>query len=80
MNSSINKELKRKLRNMILSLWYNDSKYPSLDHKVSILYGFENGIPPEEISDLKNLCITKRSLNSSKGFKTEELYKQKNQS
>jgi hypothetical protein len=63
-----------------LSLWYNDSKYPSLDHKVSILYGFENGIPPEEISDLKNLCITKRSLNSSKGFKTEELYKQKNQS
>jgi hypothetical protein len=40
--------------------------YPTVDHKISVYYGFINGIPAEEISDISNLCITKRSINSSK--------------
>ena len=44
----------------------NDKKYPTIDHKISIYYGFKNNISPEEISKLKNLCITKRTLNSKK--------------
>ena len=51
-----------------LKLEYNDCNYPTIDHKISILYGFKNGIPPENISCVENLCITKRSLNSQKGF------------
>ena len=45
----------------------NDRNYPTIDHKISVKYGFENGISPEEISKLSNLCITKRGINSSKG-------------
>jgi len=44
-------------------------KYPTIDHKISIYYGFSNGITEEEICDIINLCITKRSINSSKGSK-----------
>jgi hypothetical protein len=40
--------------------------YPTIDHKVSVLYGFTNNITPEEISKIDNLCITKRSNNSKK--------------
>lgn len=40
--------------------------YPTIDHKISIYHGFVNGISPEEVSNIKNLCITKRSINSSK--------------
>lgn len=52
-----------------LSLDYRDKKYPTVDHRVSIFYGFTNGIPVEVISSIDNLCITKRSVNSSKGHK-----------
>ena len=45
----------------------NDRNYPTIDHKISVKYGFENNISPEEISKLSNLCITKRGINSSKG-------------
>lgn len=45
----------------------NDKNYPTIDHKISIKYGFENNIAPEDISKIENLCITKRKLNSSKG-------------
>jgi hypothetical protein len=44
----------------------NDPNYPTIDHKISVYYGFINNIPPEEISDINNLCITKRSINSKK--------------
>lgn len=44
----------------------NDKKYPTIDHKISVYYGFVNNIPPEEISDISNLCITKRFINSKK--------------
>lgn len=40
--------------------------YPTIDHKISIFYGFNNSISPSEIGDISNLCITKRSINSTK--------------
>jgi hypothetical protein len=40
--------------------------YPTVDHKISVYYGFINNISPEEISDINNLCITKRFINSKK--------------
>ena len=47
---------------------YNDERYPTIDHKISILYGFKNNIDAEIISSIENLCITKRTLNSKKGY------------
>jgi hypothetical protein len=52
-----------------LELNYNDDKYPTIDHKVSILEGFKNNISHKIIADIQNLCITKRILNTQKGFK-----------
>lgn len=49
----------------------NDKNYPTIDHKKSIRYGFDNNISHDEISDIKNLCITTRSNNSAKGEKIE---------
>lgn len=46
-----------------------DRRSPTMDHKISILYGFRNGMSPEEISCIDNLCITKRSINCSKRAK-----------
>lgn len=40
--------------------------YPTIDHKISTYYGFNNNIPPSEIADISNLCITKRFINSLK--------------
>jgi len=49
--------------------------YPTIDHKDSIFYGFINNISPIEISNLSNLCFTKRFTNGSKNRKTENQYK-----
>lgn len=49
--------------------------YPTIDHKISVLYGYLNNIPVEEISHIYNLCITKRSINSKKGEKCEKEFK-----
>jgi hypothetical protein len=46
--------------------------YPTIDHKTAVYYGFVNNISPEDISDISNLCITKRSINSRKRDLTEE--------
>ena len=43
-----------------------DRNFPNVDHKTSIFYGFQNNIPVEEISDITNLCITKKFINCSK--------------
>lgn len=51
------------------NLHHNDKNYPTIDHKISVLYGFLNGISEEEISSINNLCVTKRCINSTKGFK-----------
>lgn len=42
------------------------TNYPTIDHKISVYYGFINNISPEEIGDISNLCITKRWINSTK--------------
>lgn len=61
-----------------------DKNYPSIDHKISILFGFRNDIDPQEISDLSNLCITKIKINSTKRDLIEEdffkIFKPKNNS
>lgn len=49
----------------------NDPKYPTIDHKNSIIYGFINNISPDDISAIDNLCITKRTINSMKRHLTE---------
>ncbi len=49
---------------------HNNPCYPTIDHKVSIYYGFINGINEEVISDLSNLVITKRIINIKKGKKS----------
>ena len=41
--------------------------YPTIDHKISVLYGFINKIPLDVINSENNLCFTKRCINSSKG-------------
>lgn len=45
---------------------HNDPSYPTIDHKISVYYGFINKIDPNEIGSIDNLCITKRSINSKK--------------
>jgi hypothetical protein len=45
--------------------------YPTIDHKISVYFGFMNNISPEEIGSLDNLCITKRYINSMKGKSIE---------
>ena len=52
-------------------------EYPTIDHKISVSYGFKNNISAEEIGKLENLCITKRSINSSKNNNCE--YKKREQ-
>jgi hypothetical protein len=45
----------------------NDNNYPNVDHKISIKYGFDNGISIEKLSSLNNLCVTKKINNLKKG-------------
>ena len=56
------------------SLVPTDRLYPTIDHKISILYGFLNKVSPEEIGDITNLCITKKCINSMKKEKIEEKF------
>jgi len=53
------------------SLNHTDRLYPTIDHKISVFYGFSNDISVSEISDISNLCITKRYINSVKNKMTE---------
>lgn len=53
-------------------LEHNSPRYPTIDHKVSVYYGYVNKIDFLEISDIKNLCVTKRSINSSKRDRNED--------
>jgi hypothetical protein len=54
--------------------------YPTIDHKISVINGFKDNIDPETISSIENLCITKKTNNSSKSFLNEKEFKQKTQS
>jgi hypothetical protein len=49
-----------------LNLKHSDRSYPSIDHKISVHYGFLNKISIDEISDISNLCVTKSYINSKK--------------
>jgi len=61
-----------------LLLESNSNIFPTVDHKISIYYGFKNNIPENEISYVNNLCITKRKINSSKNKKTLEEFSKTN--
>jgi hypothetical protein len=52
-----------------------DNTYPTIDHKISVFFGFKNGITAEEIAKIENLCITKRIINITKNIKNEDDYK-----
>lgn len=56
---------------------YNDLKYPTIDHKISILYGYKHNLSTEYISSMDNLCFTKRFLNCKKGKTNEDIFKLK---
>ena len=49
----------------------NHPDYPTIDHKISIYQSFINKSDINFISSIENLCITKRSINSSKRDKSE---------
>lgn len=50
----------------------NNRNYPHFDHKISVIYGFRNGISPHEISELDNICLTKQWINGTKGSKCDD--------
>jgi len=54
------------------NLSHNDVNYPTIDHKRSVYYGYVNDIDASIIGSIYNLCITKRSINSSKCSQTED--------
>lgn len=54
---------------------YKSSNYRSIDHKISIFYGFKNNIPAEIIGNIDNLCLTKQITNSTKQKKSESEFK-----
>jgi hypothetical protein len=45
---------------------------PSIDHKISILFGYLNKISPEVIGNINNLVICSKHYNSFKNHRTEE--------
>jgi len=54
------------------SLTHTNKNYPTIDHKISVFYGFSNGLSSSDICNIDNLCITKRSINSIKRERIEE--------
>ncbi len=57
-----------------MKLNHNDINYPTIDHKKSVFMSYKEGLPPEIVASIENLCITKRSNNSSKGYRNEDVY------
>lgn len=51
--------------------------YPTIDHKISVYFGFLNGIKAFELGSLNNLCITKRYINSMKNSMIETEFTEK---
>lgn len=49
--------------------------YPTIDHKLSVLYCFHKGLPAEACGDVSNLCWTFRWLNSLKQHLPEHLFR-----
>jgi len=45
---------------------------PTIDHKISIIFGFKNKIPTSIIGGKDNLCVCARSVNRTKWISTEK--------
>jgi len=56
---------------------YTDKNYPTLDHKISVFYGFKNNINVNDIANIKNLCFTKNKINAQKCKLNENEYRLK---
>ena len=59
------------------SLNSTDLKYPTIDHLISIYYGFHHNIIPRVIANINNLAVTKYSINCKKGKMNEQEFKKK---
>jgi hypothetical protein len=55
--------------------WYNDAVKATIDHKISVIYGFENSISAEEIGSIDNLVWCAKIINTYKRDLTEEQFK-----
>jgi len=53
----------------------NNRLQPSIDHKISVAYGFANKISYKIIGNIKNLCICSRDINVRKNYKIAKEYK-----
>lgn len=53
----------------------NNKMQPSVDHKVSVYFGFINNIEPEIIGAKENLCVCSRKSNSEKNSMLDSQYK-----
>ena len=51
------------------NLYVLDRNYPTIDHILPLKEGYKNGILPEELAKIDNLCFTKRWINSKKHSK-----------
>ena len=51
---------------------YNSQFYATLDHKISVLYGFIHKIDAEQIGSIENLCWCSRLVNALKCEMTEQ--------
>jgi hypothetical protein len=49
----------------------NDRNFPHFDHKISVIFGFNNNIEPKIIGSINNICITKQWINGLKREKCE---------
>ena len=43
---------------------------PTIDHKISLIRGFKDGISPEVLGGIDNLCICSQRVNSQKNYRT----------
>jgi len=57
------------------NLDYNNENYPSVDHKISVFYGFSNNIDPKNVGKIENLSICSRWANNKKGIMIEVQFK-----
>jgi len=62
------------IKDNMIKYKFHHKKYPTIDHKISIYYGFINKISPEIIGNIENLCITKRGINSKKNNRNEDSF------
>lgn len=58
--------------NIFKDNWINDPYHASVDHRISVMDGFERGLSPEVIGNVDNLCYCSRLCNSVKCAYSEE--------